>query len=85
MQRNLANQDDVDRLIEIMTRAKNAGYNGMILADFKFGALSLQSPQYLRNLDRVKQESERLHFPIVPAVMPFADSNALIVNDPNMA
>jgi hypothetical protein len=85
MQRNLAKEEDINRCIEIMRRGKNAGYNGMILADFKFGALSQQNSQYLKNLDRIKQESERLQFQIVPAVMPFGWSNALLVNDPNMA
>jgi hypothetical protein len=47
---------NVDDLIALMRRARQAGYNGMLTSDHKFGRLHAdRPPNYFVNLGRVRQ------------------------------
>ncbi|MCX7935084.1 MAG: hypothetical protein N3A66_07475, partial [Planctomycetota bacterium] len=76
---------DVEVLLALMPRAKAAGYNGMLIADYKFGRLAGRPDNYYQNLGRAKAAAEKLDLAIIPAVMPVGYSNSILQNDPNLA
>jgi hypothetical protein len=53
---NFLVNDNVDRLIELMARAKKAGYTSAVVTDAKFGRLADRNgdrpPRYFENLRR---------------------------------
>jgi hypothetical protein len=82
---NLQVNERADDLVALMERAKKAGYNGVLLADYKFGNLADRPDHYYRNLERVRQAAERLGIEIIPAVMPVGYSGSILQHDPNLA
>ncbi len=76
---------NVDKLIALMKRAKQAGYTGMLLVDSKFGSLEDRPKNYYQNLERTKKAAEEIGLELIPCVMPIGYSNSLLQNDPNLA
>ncbi|MBM4017879.1 MAG: hypothetical protein FJ288_06040 [Planctomycetes bacterium] len=76
---------NVDELLALMERAKKAGYNGMLVADHKFGRLQDRPENYYRNLARARRAAEALGIEIIPAVCPVGYSNSILVNNPHLA
>jgi hypothetical protein len=74
-----------DKLIAIMEQAKKAGYNGALLADYKFLVLNRVIPQYFKNIERVRKRAAELDFELAPAVCPIGYSNGLLAHDVNLA
>jgi len=77
--------DNVRRLETMMLRARDAGYNGIILDDYKFQILKELEPHYFHNLERVKESAAGLELDLFPVVARFGYSNGLLSNDPNLA
>ena len=75
----------VDDLITLMDRSKKAGYNGILINDYKFGKIDDRPKNYCTNLTRVKLASEKIGIEIIPGVMPIGYSNSLLINNPNLA
>ena len=46
--------DNVDDALALIARASKAGYNGVVLADYKFNILERMPPKYFKNVARVK-------------------------------
>ena len=82
---NLQVDQRADDLVALMDRARKAGYNGVLLADYKFGNLADRPANYYRNLERVRETADRLGLEIVPAVMPIGYSGSILQHDPNLA
>ncbi len=83
---NLLVDQNIDRLKEIWTRAANAGYTHVLLADSKFGRLAeMEGTAYFRNIDRTKKIAADLHLKLVPALFSIGYSNDLLGRDPNLA
>lgn len=82
---NLLVGENVDRAIKVMERAAKAGYNGVLLADYKFNILDRMPERYFQNAKRVKRKAEELNLDIIPAVMPIGYSNGLLAHNPNLA
>jgi hypothetical protein len=82
---NLLVEENVDEAVEILARAAKSGYNGVLLADYKFNILDRMPERYFRNAIRLKLEAERLGLEIIPAVMPIGYSNGLLAHNPNLA
>ncbi len=76
---------DVDRFIELMRRGHEAGYNGVVVTDFKFGNLSHRPDNYNANMKRARQQAESSGMELIPCVMPVGYSNSILQNDPNLA
>lgn len=74
-----------DELIALMDRAKAAGYNGIMLADYKFNVLDRVIPQYFKNIERVRKAAEEKGIEIIPAIFPIGYSNGLLAHDANLA
>ncbi len=82
---NLQVDERADHLVALMERAKKAGYNGVLLADYKFGNLADRPAPYYRNLERVRETAGRLGIEVIPAVMPVGYSGSILQHDPNLA
>ncbi len=76
---------DVDGLIQLLARAKKAGYNGAAITDYKFGKLDDRPDNYYRNLTRTREAAERLGIELIPLVMQIGYSNSILQNNPNLA
>lgn len=81
---NLQVNENVGRVIDIMKRAKNAGYNGIVLADFKLSILDRVPKQYFENIEKVKQTAKQLALDIYPTIFSIGYSEGLLSHDPNL-
>jgi hypothetical protein len=75
----------VDELLALAKRAKAAGYNGLLIADSKFGRLQERPANYYANLARLKATAEELGLDLIPCVCPVGYSNSILQNNPNLA
>lgn len=82
---NLQVKEQADRLIDRIGQAKSAGYNGVVLADYKFNILDRVPDHYFPNLARVKASAAAAGVEIIPAVFGIGYSNGLLTHDPNLA
>jgi len=77
---NFQVNQNIDRLIEIMERAKEIGYNGIVITDYKFGKIKARPEKYYHNLQRAQQAAEQLDIEIIPVIM----SPSILINAPDM-
>jgi hypothetical protein len=84
-QHNLLVDKNVDDLIALIDRAAKSGYNGVVLADYKFNLLDRMGPKYFQNVRRVKEAAARTKIEIIPCVFPIGYSAGLLTHDPNLA
>jgi hypothetical protein len=82
---NLWVDKNLETLEDVMRRAAKSGYNGILLADSKFGKLGDMDERYFRNVARVKKTAAELGLEIVPAVFPVGYSESILWHDPNLA
>ena len=82
---NLLVDENVNRGIELLNRAANAGYNGVLLADSKFTRWGQMPARYERNVKRFREECRRLKIECFAAVCPVGYSNDILNLDPNLA
>lgn len=82
---NMQVDKSCDALIEVMDRAKASGYNGIMLADYKFHVLHMVIPQYFKNAERVRKAAEERGLDLIPAIFPIGYSNGLLAHDANLA
>lgn len=75
----------VDRLLGLFDRAAAAGYNGVILTDFKFGKMEGRPANYLANLARTRKAAADRHLALIACVMPVGYAGEILQNDPNLA
>ncbi len=82
-------QTDTGRLgaINLIDRAADAGYHGMVLADFKFHLLhtGLLTDSYPTNVRDVVDYAARRGLAVVPAILPFGYSEGILYENPNLA
>jgi hypothetical protein len=83
--KNLLVDASADELIALIGRAGKSGYNGLVLADYKFNILDQMPDRYFQNVQRVRREAAAAHIDIIPAVFPIGYSNGLLAHDPNLA
>jgi hypothetical protein len=82
---NLLVDKNVDDLVALIDRAGKAGYNGLVLADYKFNILERMPPKYFQNVARVRQAAAAAKLEIIPTVFPVGYSAGLLAHDPNLA
>jgi hypothetical protein len=82
---NLQVTENVPKLQQLMRRAKAAGYNGMVLADYKLNILDRVPDHYFRNAEAIKATAKELGLGLYPAVFGIGYSNGLLAHDPNLA
>lgn len=82
---NLLVEKNVKETEALMRRAKAAGYNGVLLADFKFNTLERVDAKYFENVRALKKTADELGFEIIPAVCPIGYGGGILAHDPNLA
>jgi len=69
----------------LLQRAAAAGYNGVLLADSKFGFLHAMPERYFDNVAAFKATADESGIEIIPTVMPIGYSSSLLYHNPNLA
>lgn len=82
---NLQLNKSADDLVALIARAAKAGYNGLVLADFKLNILGMVPRHYFPNLERVKKAAADHKVELIPAVFPVGYSSGILAHDPNLA
>ncbi len=82
---NLQVRENVEKARDIMERAAAAGYNGVVLADYKLNILDRVPNFYFDHARQFKQIANELGLEIIPAVAPMGYSDGLLAHDPNLA
>lgn len=82
---NLQVDKNADELIGLIQRAEKAGYNGLMLADYKFNILGRVPDRYFGNAARVREAAEKAKIEIIPAIFSIGYSSGLLAHDPNLA
>lgn len=82
---NFQGDGQLEKALEIAKRAKAAGYNGIMLVDYKFNVLDRVVERYFTHLAAFKKTCEELGLEIIPAVAPFGYSSGILAHNPNLA
>ena len=82
---NLQVKEQADAVIGIIERAAKVGYNGVVLADYKFNVLDRVPDYYFTNVARVRKAAAEHHVELIPTVFPIGYSAGLLAHDPNLA
>lgn len=84
---NLYVNDNVPKVEELMRRARAAGYNGVLFADYKTCTWwKLEAAdRWKANARRLRETANRLNLELVVCVFPFGRSGALLFHDVNLA
>lgn len=85
LQTNLQVKENVDKAGEILKRAAAAGYNGIVLADYKLNILDRVPEFYFDNAAQFRKQAEGLGIEIIPTVAAIGYSDGLLAHDPNLA
>ncbi len=81
---NLMVDKNIDPVLALMERAKKCGYNGVLLADYKFNVLDRVQPNYFPNVKRVMAKAEELGIELIPCVFPIGYAEGVLAHDPNL-
>ncbi len=82
---NLLVDQQAEEVVRLIGRAGKCGYNGVVLADYKFNILDRMPPSYFRNVERVRRAADAAGIEIIPAVFPVGYSDGLLAHDANLA
>jgi hypothetical protein len=82
---NLMVDKNADEVVALIQRAGKAGYNGIVLADYKLNKLGEMPPGYFKNAARVQEAATAAGLEVIPCVFPIGRSDGLLGHDPNLA
>src|SRR5579872_4300437 len=85
LQTNLLVDKNVEDGIALLDRAGKAGYNGVVLDDYKFNIFERMPPNYFKNVARFQEAAKAAGIEIIPTVFPIGYSDGLLTHDPNLA
>src|SRR5262245_11570098 len=69
-QTNLQVEKNANDLVALIRKAGKAGYNGVVLADYKLNILDRVPKHYFTNLEKVKAAAKEAGVEIIPAAFP---------------
>lgn len=84
-QYNLQVEKSADEVIALIDRAAKSGYNGMVLADYKFNILERLPAHYFKHFAKVKKAAEAANIEIIPTVCSIGYSSGILAHDANLA
>lgn len=84
-QYNLLVDKNVEQVLDLIARAQKSGFNGMVLADYKFNVLERLPDRYFKNVARVQKAAAAASIELIPTVCPIGYSAGLLAHDPNLA
>jgi hypothetical protein len=82
---NLLVEEQATKTIALIERAAKAGYDGIVVADYKFNLLDRMPDHYFKNVERVRRAADKAKVEFIPAIFPIGYSNGLLAHDPNLA
>jgi hypothetical protein len=82
---SIETQEKVQNIMDIMLRAKQAGYNGVVLGDFKIEILDKAPADYIKNLQTIKDYAHEIGLETYPVVLSVGYGTAFLSYDPNLA
>jgi hypothetical protein len=82
---NLQVNENVPKAEALLRRAAKAGYDGVLLADYKLNILDRVPDHYFKNAQQLKATAGELKIEIIPGVAPFGYSEGILAHDPNLA
>lgn len=85
LQMNLQVKENLSKAEAILRRAAAAGYNGIVLADYKLNILDRVPRHYFEHARRLRQLAHELHLEIIPTVAPMGYSHGLLAHNPHLA
>ena len=85
LQQNLQVKENLPKIEAVLRRAKAAGYNGVVLADYKLNILDRVPEHYFANAKQFQALCDELELEIIPAVCGFGYSSGILAHDPNLA
>ncbi len=85
VQTNLQVTENADQLAALLQRAQTAGYNGVLLADYKLNILDRVTDTYFENARRIRALCTELGLDLIPAIGSFGYSAGILAHDPNLA
>jgi hypothetical protein len=85
LQMNLQVADNVAQARQIMQRASAAGYNGVVLADYKLNILDRVPDFYFDHARQFQKDAREFNLEIIPAVAPIGYSDGLLAHAPDLA
>lgn len=85
LQQNLQVTENIPQVEALLRRAKAAGYNGVVLADYKLNILDRVPEHYFENAGRVRDLCRELELELIPCTASFGYSSGILAHDPNLA
>ncbi len=85
---NFQVDENVPKAEAIMRRAAKAGYNGIVIADYKLEILDLlgdNKPRYTKNIGQIKQVASELNLELIPTLSGPGYASGILAHDPNLA
>ncbi len=82
---NLLVDKEVDRVVALIKRSAAAGYNGIVISDYKMNFLDRMPSHYFVHAERVKTAAREANVELIPGVFSVGYSNGLLSHDPNYA
>src|SRR6185437_12158660 len=84
LQTNLQVKDNLDKVRDLLQRAKAAGYSGVVLADYKLNVLDRVPDFYFDHARQFVKAAAELGIEIIPTVASIGYSDGLLAHDPNL-
>jgi hypothetical protein len=81
---NLLVDANVTALQQLMQRAHDAGYNGVVLADYKLQILDQVPQHYFTNAAAVVASAHQLGLELYPCTFPVGYANGMLAHNPNL-
>lgn len=85
LQLNLQVKENVEKFNGLARRAAAAGYNGIVLADYKLNILDRVPEHYFDHAKSVKATCAELNLELIPTVCSVGYSDGLLAHNPNLA
>lgn len=77
--------DNVEKALSLLKRAKDSGYTGFLVADSKFLRWDSLEPRYAKNARQFRDAVKAAGLEFIACVTPIGYSNDLLSRDPNLA
>src|SRR5688572_12187225 len=81
LKQNLQVRENIPKVEAVLRRAAAAGYNGVVLADYKLNVLDRVPEHYFTNAEQFKKICAELRLEIIPTVADFGYSSGILAHD----
>ena len=81
--RTLTDPASVQRTLDLLPRAAAAGYNGIVLSDWRLWTERAATPGHADALRKLQAEAKRNGLDLIPCVMPIGYSGRIVGEDRN--